>query len=387
MTAPNTAGDSGSESLESFVGDAFGDLDNSSSEPTVAPQGTPPAPVVTTPDPSAGTASTDGAKPDAHAGAPQAAAAVTTPDPNAPVAEPDLLASAKSATYTVDGVEKTYDGIKILGEDGAIIAAADLPDLLTRLGERDRLVGVNQHQYQSAKAIEPLTTWTQTGSDGKVQTLTGPQGLVELHVDRARQGAILDALEEVMTDPAQLLDLLAKNAAGEIVVDPKAWKMMLLQAKDRASDAMSAKRSELGTVQAEAAKPVPQPINYAAEAPAIIKAAAGTGLSLLTPEDHAFLASQLEAYTRGTTVHANYAALVQDRIAQRQTMAKTGAAVTSAAAQNSARLAAAAHGKPAAPVAAIAAVAPASLKTTRASDSDAAWDLMQGLAGKRLRTG
>lgn len=387
-----TGQDSGSSvSLEDFVGQEFGDISHDSETPGSSDDGvaagtpsqsTPPA----TPESTAGPEGTTDAE---RPGTPPEAAAAPSPDAGAPPVDADPFAGAKSSTYTVDGQERTYDGIKLLGEDfgnRAIIEPADLPDVMRRLGERDHLVAVNQQQYRERQALEPLTSWKTTGDDGKEQTLTGHAGLMAMHVEHARKDALIAVMDSVFQNPEALVSLLAKDEGGRLIVDPSALHDLTREIRLSAGEAATATKARLGSVVAEATKPVPPPLDLAATAPPFIRQLAGANASVLTPTDITFLAGQIKQYVHpGTTkVDESFQAVVSDRIALRQEMAKTAAVTATAAKANADKLAAAARGaKSIAP--AKAPPKPPTQTEERATDADAAWDLMHNLAGARLK--
>jgi hypothetical protein len=369
--------DSGSESLADFVGSMMGDYRSSeSSEPT----GTPPA------SPEAPTAVPKGTEPVEPTATPPDGAPTTPPDAAAP--ETDPLASATPFTYTVDGKAQTYDGIRVLGDDGAIIDADKLADLGTRLGERDRLVGVNQQLYQEKKALEPLTQWTTTGADGKEQTISGQAGLIEFHASNARKDAIIaayDAMFEAKDGQLPPVFDLFVNVEGKILPDEKAWRAIFSEVRWNAKTAEDAVRGRLGTAVTEAAKPAPAQINYEASAPALIQSLAGADFKLLTPQDLKSLSGQVKFYARPgtTTIEDQFGDRVKELIALRQEQAKLGPVLTDAAKANAAKLAAAARGqKPGTPVKPTPKPSEAQVKATEAQDL---YDLQEKAAAAALR--
>lgn len=379
---------SSSVSLEDFAGEAFGDLSvgetpgtpDSGDAAGTPPQSTPPE----TPEPSHGP---EGTTTTERPGTPPVDAAAATPDAGAPPSEDDPFAAATPATYTVDGQERTYAGIKILGEDfgnRGIIEPTDLPDVLRRLGERDHLVDANQVAYRERQAIEPLTSWTITGDDGKEQTLTGQAGLMAMHVDHVRKDALISVMDQVFASPDALIGLLMKDANGAVTIDPAALRNLQREIRLSAGEAAEKAKAQLGSRVAEATKPAPAPIDFTTEAPRLVKQIAGADYVKLTPEDHKFLAAQLPIYTQGKTVHNAFSDLVADRLALRGQIAKVGTTVTDAAKENAAKLAAAARGLKPAAKPAPKPTAQQQHETDRLSDADKGFELLSNLTSRRV---
>lgn len=377
-----------SVSLEDFAGEQFGDFNGSETPEASDTSSAAAPPAEHAPDGSESTTGPEGTAAAEHPSTPSADAAPVAPDAGAPPVADDPFKDAKPATYMVDGQERTYDGIKVLGEDGAVIEAANLPDVLRRLGERDHLVDVNQRQYAEAKALEPLTSWKTTGDDGKEVTLTGQQGLMAMHVEYARMSQAVAIADALLSDPTKILGLLAQDKDGKVVVDPSAVETLQMRIALAANGAETQTRSRLSGLITEASKPAPVPINFEAEAPRLIRSIAGQDFAKLTPADQKFLADQLPIYTNGKTVNLAYEALVKDRIALRAEAVKTGAVVTDAAKQNAANLAAAARGLKPVAAAKVPVRKPSAQQehdTSRVSDADAGFELLQNLTGGRRR--
>lgn len=412
MVGPEEPGSS--VRLSDFVGSAFGDFTETSETPETVETpgdaaGAPPAELPTA-DPAPETPPPDGTAPDAHAGAPPADAAVL-PDAGAPpaVVDADPLASAMPLTYTVHGDVRTYDGIKVLGEDGAVIAATALQDLQRRLGERDHLYETSKAQHETVQQYERLSSWATTDAAGKETTLTGREGLVEMRVQLASLAVENAALASVFADPQKLLGFLTNDADGKLILNTEALRTLALEARHNQREAVDAVRAHLQTLAAPAATSAAPALDVAALAPSVIAAAAGAQAAHLTPEDTAFLAGQLARYLRtvteadrkadltltlgGPIVDASFKALVQRTATANAAAKHTAVATTDAATRNAAVLAAAARTtKPVAAPAAAARAIPrppspqSQVASDRATDADAGFDLMQTLISPRRAT-
>lgn len=380
-------------SLEEFVGQEFGDFtpakdDASTPEPTPALAGAAPA---------------DAPPPDAPAAdAPPPTPATTAPattdaPPDAATAADDPLAGSTSLSYRVDGQEKTYDGIKILKDGGAVISDdATLADLQRKLGERDHLAGTNATLYKNSQALERLTEWKTTGADGKESVLTGRQGIEAQRVVLGQTLATLQVLAPIF-QTKDLRDHLVRSEDGAVTFSPQFVESLKLRSDVAERDARDAIRTHMATLatgSAESAAP-----DIGAIAPQVIQqtvATLGADIKALTPESVAFLTDLLPRFIRPATpedrrlnpaltlgesvVDTQFHKLVEQQVAQRKSVADTARTTATATMANAARLAAA-RPKPAAPKPAV----PQKPTDTRVKDADAGWDMMEGLALSRLK--
>jgi hypothetical protein len=409
-----TSSDSGGISLEDAIGSLMGDGDFGSddSAPAASPSdaaGAPPAErqgTAETPAPPEGTAT-----PSERAGAPPADATKATPDAAAPAAltppADDPLATAVPFTYTVNGEQKAFDGIRVLGEHGAIVEPQALELLQRRLGERDHLFETSRQQYAQVQQFERLSQWHQKDAEGKEQVLSGPEGLMTMRVQMGTLAAAYDTLAAVFSNPEQFAALVSVQAmpdGTQRIVPNKAELSNLLTRSDlaeaRASTAVREHLTKLvGAVEPSAPAQTP---DYTAAAPQIIDAAARTAnvdAKALTDKDRAFLSAQFPRYVRtvteadrrgnvtlklgGPIVDESFTQLVKDRVELRTEVAKTLKSTTDASAENANRMAAALVGTR--PPAAPARTAPQPTPdNSRATDADRAWDLRERLsAGRR----
>jgi len=379
-------------SLEEFVGQEFADFTPAADDASTA------EPTKTSPD----AAPADAPPPDAPAAdapAPSPAAAPAPTDaaaPDTPVVADDPMVGATSLSYRVDGQEKTYDGIKILKDGGAVIGDdATLADLQRKLGERDHLVGTNATLYKQSQALERLTEWKTTGSDGKESVLTGAQGIEAQRIALGTTAAALQTIASIFTEAPS--KFLGQDKDGNIVWNPEAIEQLRLRSTLAERDARDAVRVQMTSLAATPTTPAAPDIP--ALAPQIIQQTAtalGVDKAALTSEAVAFLTDLLPQFIRPATpedrrlnpaltigepvVDPRFEKLVAQQAAQRKVVAQTAQTTAAATAANAARIAAA-RPKAAAPKPA----APQKPADTRTKDADAGWDMMEGLALSRLK--
>lgn len=312
-------------------------------------------------------ASPDAAKPTA----PETPAATPTEpvaDTTAPTPAADPLASAKPLRYTVDGEDRTFDGILEVEGEGAIIPADALNAVRDRLQLADKREADNRALYAQVQAFE------QAG------------GLPKLH-DLAEQNAALNAvvakLGAAMDD---LSTLVSVDANGQLVINERArdllFRDVVLTGKEARAQAAAARAQAAQQVQAQTADT--QAVEQGLHA-AVDRYVAHFGL---TPEDRAAAVAQFgpfagalvktatpdDAVRFGMKVGERYfdpapmQAWFADRKTMREAATKQAEAAQRAAAENAKRIAAAA---PPVPRAAPAAAAPApSGPKSRAEQAD-----------------
>lgn len=335
--------ESGSGStLDAEVGALFGDYVETPASPESSDTGTTPA---TPPADAAPSGETAPALDSDTA----AASDGTTPD--APTDADDPWKDTTPAQYFVGGQPVLSEDIRVFKEGGAAIRPEALPNILSQLAERATLSTRVKQQEQDSKSLAPLTEWTPLDAEGKPtgEPLTGLKGLEAFHVDHAVAQAELSVFRDLLSDPAKLVGLLIKDG-DQVVFDPSAVRQWNAELKAATTEARYATRDKIGARISEASRPEAQPVDYAAEAPNIIRAAAGADLDKLTPDDVKLLSGQLRFYHRqGTSkIDGAFGELVQDRIAQRKQLATVTQTVSDATRDGQARMLAAARGvKPA----------------------------------------
>lgn len=387
--------ESGALTLEEFVADAFGDFSDSASETPPAEAGAPPVPPANA---DATAATPEGTEAAARAGTPPDAAATPAPDAGAP-APIDPLAGATPLTYTVNGQARIFEGIKVLGEHGAIIEPAALPDVIRRLTERDHLFESGQQAYKDQQTLDRLSAWKVPGPMDAAGRPTftdvkGRDGVVAMRSDYIALAAERDALITALDVP-DLRNVLAAGADGAVTFSPAFLDTVRLHLDNARLTARNMARESIG----ELSKPVaPAPVAMSAaeveaHAPAVIDQSlkgAGLDAALLTAADRQTLAKQMGRYLTmengRQVVDLQFAELVKQMAGLRKENASTAATLSSTAAANAAKLAAVARGLPGTrPV--TPAPKPVSQADERASKSDQAWALQQRLAAGRMAPG
>lgn len=409
-----------SPTLEGFVGDAFGDLPEEAEpgqeDTTGVAESEPSQEHPTSPEATPTPEGTDKAE---RAGEPPKAAAEATPDKAGEPAKPDddPLKSATPFTYVVNGETRTYDGIKVLGTDGAIIDADKLEDLQRRLGERDYLYETNKTLYESQKSLERLSEWKVKGQDGQERTLQGREGLEAMRVENAQKEASLNALASIFQRDQQgnypnfaKLVTVVEGPNGQLLISPdQEFLNNLIRTSDQAEKIAAYEvRETLSKLAAPVTSTSSAP-DYTAQAPQMIEAAAkaaGVDLKVLTDRDKGFLASQFPRYIRPATiaderanptdprykvgssiVDASFTQLVKEKATDRTEVSKSVLVTQTATRENAARLAAAARGTRTQP-------APTTTQrkrtepSERATDADKGFDLISNLTSpKRVSAG
>lgn len=303
MTAPAVSTASApapsATSFEQDVGEFFGDFSGGGEtpEPETSAAGTTPAEPATGTEDGAGTA-----EPKAGDDAADQLSEGPTPDAAAPVVEDDPFKDSTPASYVVNGQTVTTDDIRVFKEGGAVIRPESLPNVLSKLAERDQLserVTISDSKYNTlAKATE----WVDQSS-GK--TYTGPEAAIELRIGNASMFAENQLIVQAITDPDILARCLttAMGADGKerVVFSESALNDLKREVALQQREIAATLRDHYKTVIAEASKPQPAPINYESIAPSLVKQIADASkldASVLSPEDLKVLAEQLPFHTK-----------------------------------------------------------------------------------------
>lgn len=419
---PESAASEGGISLDDFVSDVFGDVSDSTQaveSPSVATSdaaGAPPAErqQATGEIPVATPESKDKAE---RTGATPADAATTKLDNGAPktTEDADPLATATPFTYTVNGSDKTFDGIKVLGDAGAIITSEALPLLQRRLGERDNLYEQNKEQYAEIQDFGRLSEWRSQGPDGKETILSGRDGLVEMRVSHSKLEAAFNTIvgafrPDTKGDYSLLSSLIDVDPqTNKIIVNQQVLDHLITRADLAERDAADRVKSRLAEISTPktAGRSEEQATTLDSSAlqtyaPQVIEAAAkqvGADMKLLSDADKAFLTSQFPRYLRTVTeddrrenlslkvgnpiVDGAFTQLVKQSIDHRKELATTAQATSSAAKDNAARLAQAALGTRATTTTRKEERQP-TVEADRVSDADKAWALREKLSSGRF---
>jgi hypothetical protein len=387
MTVPAAAvassDSSSATSLENDVGAMFGDLPSSSDEESPE-SGTTSAAGTTPAEPTPETAT----EPSATT---EPAGATATPLPSdgttpaaAPVlpAEDDPFKDTTPATYVVQGKSIPVEDIRVFKEGGAVIRPEALPNILSKLADRDNLSEQNRAQYDQVKDFERLSEWKQTGEDGKEQILQGRDGLIGMRTDFDSLKASFDTFIEVLKPQADgsypLLEaLVSVDDKGRIVANPGFVNQLL----ERANNAEFRAKVNVRERVAQISRPQTQtsgrsaetatqldPVALRAEAPGVLQLIAqqeGVDTKLLTADDQKFLADQFPRFVRPITEEERrdpnnrsqthitdgaFTQLVTRQVALRKEIAATSQATEKATKEGQARMLQAARGvKPSRP--------------------------------------
>jgi hypothetical protein len=362
MPTPETVGPAAHATLssatpfESDIGEMFGDFTDSGGAPDPEAE----ADETTSSEPA------DGAEPGAErepaptTGDESAAARDgTTPAAQTEPPDDDPFKDTTPASYVVDGKTIPVEDIRVFKEGGAVIRPESLPNILSKLAERDTLSTEARTVKQQYDTLAKVSEWT--GADN--QTVTGPQAAIERIVAHAAVLSENQLLIEHLTDPDKLYALLTTEQVPDgnggmrerVIISPSAIKYLQTENENRQWKATQAIRDHFGKVVSESSKPVAAPIDYAAQAPQLVAQLATQSqldASVLTPADQAMLARQLPAHVRDGLVSVEWQDLVKERIQERTTQkASTQRLVTTtqdATKKGLANMAAAARGvKPA----------------------------------------
>ncbi len=240
-------------------------------------------------------------QPESVASAPAKEAAPPTPagDSGAAVVAPvdpvvDPFAGTEPYTY---GEGKTaLDGVYRVPGEGLLIPEDKVAAFDAFTARTESLERILHSAAQDRQVLDRLSEWKTTGPDGKEQTLTGQQGLVEMRLQVARQAVEIGVYESLFQDPAKIVQLLAQDAQGNWVLDPERLESLAYRAKDQMRAAEDGLRRELGARINPPAQQ--QALDTAKYAPSLIDQAAGAQKALLTPEDRTFLSQHLARYVR-----------------------------------------------------------------------------------------
>jgi len=306
-------------------------------------------------------------------------------------------------TYTVNGEARSIEGIKILGEHGAVVDKAYLPTLVQRLSARDHYFEKDRTSGQRIQELERLTEWRTQDANGQNVTLSGLKGVEAQRVSLGRHMAALSAITQAFK--ASPMQLLAQDKDGNIVWDQTALRHLSTESELAEIRAEQAVRTHLSGLAETIQQTARQSQEDLATPTRLYGAVETHWLSKhpeLTPQDKQFLQSQLPRYIRPATpeeaptqgktvVDGSFYDVIKDRAELRSSNATQLQSVTSATTQaqkeNGARLAAAAAGKrPAlAPKVAPATPKAPTQEQRRAQDAGDAWDRAESAAARMVR--
>ena len=272
-------------------------------------------------------------------------APLATQDPSAAQAAADPLAGTEPFTYTVNGEQKTLAGVYRVPGEGLLVPEDQVSSLQQVAERADVLDRVTRELTAQNTTYERLSAWNVTDPDGTQRTLSGQQGLEAMRVELAQQAAAISAIDVLLSDPQNIVNLLVSDGQGGVTIDPRSLKMLALEVRSAAVDAERQERSKFATLGQSTSGPASSGSSgqdYTAQAPAVIKQAAGAAYDTLSADDRSLLADQLSRYVRPVTeedrrwnpalkigapiVDASFTKVVQHLAAQRQASSKVAEA-------------------------------------------------------------
>lgn len=337
----------------------FGDVAVSSGGEEAPDAETPSEETTSDAAPAEGDPETETATPDADAEGDATPSEGTPPDAATDASETgagedDPFKDTTAATYVVNGQSIPVEDIRVFKEGGAVIRPEALPNVLSKLAQRDTLERKEREASQQLTTLAEATKWT----DAEGKEYTGPEAAIEMRIGNAAlfaENALL--LKEVVGSEDLQPLLTTKQVMGE---DGKAREVVVFrqEAIDRLRRESSLQHREIAAKTREyyrdALAKVSNPaaaIDFAAEAPKLIQAvatAAKLDASVLTPEDKALLAEHLPEHITDGLASVKWQKLatrmMQDRAAQKASTTKLVTTTTKAAKDAAARMAAAARG-------------------------------------------
>lgn len=338
---------------------------------------------------------------------PSPAASVAEPDPATPTpAEPDPLDGARPLSYTVNGEDRTFDGITLLKDGGAIVDPDKVELIQRRLGERDHLFEQSQAQFRKYADLERLTTWQTKDAQGNRTELTGLAALETHRATTADFASRLTTLWTAITDPQRFASMIQVVETGRQYSDGSpeltyAWKPDAKAALEREMT-VNARAASLDARQSFRQLSAPQPAPEPAVADVAMRTVEATlkqaNIASMAPEDKQFLAEQLERYVRPTTpqeqqqglgkriVDASFVKLVERTAKQAATVAKVAEDAPKIAKENQAKLAAAATAKRTTPKPAVQPKPQRpQVSPQRAENADAVWAAHESNSARVMR--
>lgn len=349
-----SATESSATPFESDIGEMFGDYSAGTPEPDESAAGTTPAEPAsgTETDPASGSAAvadgqtalaSEGTTPDAQASAPA-------------VVDDDPFKDTTPATYMVNGRAVPVEDIRVFKEGGAVIRPESLPNILSKLAERETLSEQSRTVKQQYDTLSKVSEWHDQAS-GK--TYTGPDAAIELRVGNAALFAENKLLVDTLSDPDKLYRILTTEQIPDgkggirerVILNPAALRDLQRENALQQRELSAAIRDHYKGVLAEATKPQSAPLDFNTEAPrlvALVAQSANLDPSVLTAEDKAVLAEQMPFHIKDGQVSVQWQNLakrmMQDRAAQKASTQQIVTSTTQAARVGAANLAAAARG-------------------------------------------
>ena len=351
---------SSATALESDLGQMFGDFTSpdESPEPDASAAGTTPV------EPAAGTEKEpEGEEAPVTTEQPSEG---TTPDA-APVVDEDPFKDTTPGEYIVNGKPVTVEDIRVFKEGGAVIRPEALPNIYSKLAERDQLaerVRARDTEYQT---LSKATEWTD--QDGK--SYTGPEAAIEMRIANAGLFAENQLLVSSILQSEDLQALLTTKQVADgnggvrevVIFRPDVIKDLQRENALQQRELTATTRDHFKGVLAEASKSAAPAIDFAAATPQLVSQIAETlklDATALTAADRQLLADLLPDHVKNGQASLKWqklaATMMKDRAAQKASATSLVSTTEKATKDAQARMAAAARGvkpasRPATPVA------------------------------------
>lgn len=389
-----SATESSAPSLAESLGEMFGDFSGGGESPESedSAAGTTPAEPApgTEPDPASETAA-------AADGATETLSDGTTPAAASESASPDdPFKDTQPASYMLNGQPVSVEDIRVFKEGGAVIRPESLPNVLSKLAERDQLAAEHRTAKQQYDTLNRVIEW----KDSTGKTYTGAEAAIENRIANAALYAENNLMLPILTSEDLQPYLTTKKVADasgtlrEVVIfRPNVLESLSEKARFQKEQIDFATRKHYAGVIAESSKAQPAPLDFPSLSKNTIGAIAEQSkldASVLTPADHVLLAKQLPANTKDGMASMAWQELVKDRIqlrAEQKTSAvKLVTSITDATKKAQANMVAAARGmKPVAakPAALVKAPTP---QAQRAQNEGDAFDIANRSASRAMRS-
>lgn len=217
-------------------------------------------------------------------------------DPASPET-PNPLDGTEPFTYSVNGETRTMPHAYRVPGEGILIEEQAVPQFQLMASRSESLDKTNRELYEQTQRFEQLTAWTTRDQNGQSQILTGPAAIEAAQMHAVRTEVALNAVLDVLKDPAQLLGLLLPDGQGGATINEQALQTLVMRSE---LNELKAVQQVQQRFQGLAKQPIiPPSIDVQASAPAIVSHYAtqlkATGL---TAEDRTFLGSILPRFVR-----------------------------------------------------------------------------------------
>lgn len=266
----------------------------------------------------------------------------------------DPFKDTTAASYVLNGQPVSVEDIRVFKEGGAVIRPESLPNVLSKLAERDTLSSEVRTVKQQIDTLNRVIEW----KDSAGKTYTGADAAIENRIANASLYAENNLMLPVLTSEDLQPYLTTKQVLGEngqtrevVIFKPDFLQSLSEKARFQKEQIDFTTRKHYAGVIADSSKAQPAPVNFEAAAPELVKLVAqGAKLdpSVLTAEDRATLAEQLPFHLKdglASVAWQNLAKRLMTSRASEKSSAQTIASTTADATRKGlANMAAAARG-------------------------------------------